>query len=185
MKAEARQRKILALLEREAGIAAEDLANRLQVSRMTVSRDLRQLCKRGLLRRIHGGAVVMKGGGRVASGPCKMCGSPLLPHQYGEIYLPDGSVEYACCTLCALKHHSARSRVDRLELGDQLSGRRLVADEAFFLINSLATPCCQPSILSFADMDGITLFQAGFGGSIARFAEAVEFLRVAQKLETG
>jgi DeoR/GlpR family transcriptional regulator of sugar metabolism len=52
-----RHKHILGLLEAEAKIRVEDLADRLDVSQVTMRKDLDILEKQGLLERIHGSAV--------------------------------------------------------------------------------------------------------------------------------
>lgn len=183
MTREVRQREILILLDKETGISAGDLAQRFHVSRMTIHRDLRSLLKQGLLFRIQGGAVkkelVVKGG---AAEHCTFCRRRLLPHQCSEITKADGAVEVACCPACGLRQFSRHAASEQFLVGDQITGMMFRAEDAYFLINSLVSPCCQPSILSFADKGEVTLFQSGFGGSIARLDEALEFLRVAEGL---
>ncbi|MFJ6728057.1 DeoR/GlpR family DNA-binding transcription regulator [Streptomyces sp. NPDC091281] len=57
MQAEERQQTILQMLQTRGQLAIADLSARFEVSEMTVRRDLAQLEKTGLLRRIHGGAA--------------------------------------------------------------------------------------------------------------------------------
>ncbi|MBT9385296.1 DeoR/GlpR family DNA-binding transcription regulator [Pseudooceanicola sp. CBS1P-1] len=52
-----RQAQILARLGKDGKVAANDLASEFSVSRETVRRDLMDMEKSGLLRRVHGGAV--------------------------------------------------------------------------------------------------------------------------------
>ncbi|MCF6179148.1 MAG: DeoR family transcriptional regulator [Geopsychrobacter sp.] len=184
MRIDERQRKILSLLARESGISAGQLALRLQVSRMTIHRDLRSLLERGLLLRIHGGAVAKSVlAQETISGYCDVCDRPLLPHQRCEIHKADQPVDHACCAACGLRQLIRQAgSIHSVRVGDHISGRMLPADEACFLVNSLAMPCCQPSVLSFANEDEVVLFQAGFGGSIARLDEVLEFMRVAAGL---
>lgn len=59
MLARQRQQKILELLSREGGVKVSELSRRLDVSEMTVRRDMDALEARGLLARIHGGAVAV------------------------------------------------------------------------------------------------------------------------------
>ena len=54
---EERRRLILELLEEQGSVTVTDLCERFTVSDMTIRRDLRDLGKKGLVRRIHGGAV--------------------------------------------------------------------------------------------------------------------------------
>lgn len=57
MVAEYRRQAILDLAREQAELSVEDIARRFHVSRETVRRDLTALHKRGLLERVHGGAV--------------------------------------------------------------------------------------------------------------------------------
>ncbi|MGH3088642.1 MAG: DeoR/GlpR family DNA-binding transcription regulator [Rubrobacteraceae bacterium] len=54
---EERQRKILEELEHTESVSVAALTRRLEVSDMTVRRDLEELSSRNLLRKVHGGAV--------------------------------------------------------------------------------------------------------------------------------
>jgi DeoR/GlpR family transcriptional regulator of sugar metabolism len=56
LKAE-RQSQILEIIQRDGNTTVSDLAERFEVSEMTIRRDLRDLDQQGLLRRVHGGAV--------------------------------------------------------------------------------------------------------------------------------
>ncbi len=55
---EERQQLILEMLKKEGKVVAADLSRRLNVSEDTVRRDLRELDNRGLLHRVHGGALL-------------------------------------------------------------------------------------------------------------------------------
>ena len=56
-----RQRRILDLLNQQGSIQVNDLVADLQVSEMTIRRDLDALEQKGLLRRVHGGAISSQG----------------------------------------------------------------------------------------------------------------------------
>lgn len=182
MTREERQREIITLLSRESGVSAGDLALRFKVSRMTIHRDLRSLFKQGMLLRIRGGAVTKGLVGAVREGDCSACQRRLIPHQCSEIHRLDGTINVTCCAACGLRQYRDNSGSGQILVGDQISGQMVRAQDAFFLMNSLASPCCKPSLLSFASETEVALFQAGFGGSIARMDEALEFLRVAEGL---
>ncbi len=53
-----RKQAILAFLARDGKVVASELVTSLSVSEDTVRRDLRDLAEQGLLRRVHGGALV-------------------------------------------------------------------------------------------------------------------------------
>jgi len=58
---EERQQTILKLLESQSSVQIADLRDQFDVSKMTIRRDLDQLERKGLLRRVHGGAVNTRG----------------------------------------------------------------------------------------------------------------------------
>lgn len=60
--AQQRQAFILARLREYGGVRVADLSRDLEVSGMTVRRDLEQLEERGLLEKVHGGATAIPGG---------------------------------------------------------------------------------------------------------------------------
>jgi len=57
-----RQDKIIAVLEETAVTSISELSKRLVVSIMTIRRDLDELEQRGVLKKIHGGAVLLQKG---------------------------------------------------------------------------------------------------------------------------
>jgi DeoR/GlpR family transcriptional regulator of sugar metabolism len=56
----ARQSMIVDLIKKDGLVTVEDLSNKLEVSVITVRRDLSVLEERGILKRTHGGAVLIK-----------------------------------------------------------------------------------------------------------------------------
>jgi len=61
MLAEERRKEILELIEISNVVSVADLCVRLDVSEMTIRRDLRMLANDGLLMRVHGGAISRRG----------------------------------------------------------------------------------------------------------------------------
>lgn len=66
MLAHQRQERILAELRRQGAVRVADLTDLLAVSDMTIRRDLEQLTREGVARKVHGGAVLAR---RVAFEP--------------------------------------------------------------------------------------------------------------------
>src|SRR3954468_24950594 len=64
--AQQRQERILAELRRKGAVRVADLTDLLEVSDMTIRRDLEQLAREGVARKVHGGAVLAR---RVAFEP--------------------------------------------------------------------------------------------------------------------
>ena len=52
-----RRRKILEIVQETGGRSVTELCEQFDVSEMTIRRDLRDLDREGLLRKVHGGAV--------------------------------------------------------------------------------------------------------------------------------
>lgn len=176
-----RHAQILVLLEGRAGLSAGELARHFGVSRMTIHRDLDALARRGRLQRIRGGAVTRRSDDSAGLTLCSGCGREPLPHQGCVLRQKAAAEKVYCCVTCGLRHASQAEPSD-FWVRDQISGRQLPAMEAFYLINSLVAPCCQPAILSFAREEEADMFQDGFGGTPARLDDALEFLRVAAGL---
>lgn len=176
-----RHAQILALLAKRTGASAGELARHFNVSRMTIHRDLEELDGSGQLQRIRGGATLRSTEESGAGSLCTACGRRLLSHQSCELEAARKRQGLYCCAACGLRQLRKDPGASLL-VKDMVTGLRLPAEDAFFLVNSLAAPCCQPSLLSFAREDEVGLFQAGFGGAPTRLAEALEFLRVAADL---
>jgi len=167
MKGNIRREQMLRLIEARGAMAVRDLVEQFSVSRMTIHRDLLLLEQEGRLSRLHGG--VIRG---VPQGIqwCRSCGQPVVPHQRVADY---------CCPHCALRNDP---KPNRLIFKDFISGQPLVAAEGFFLMNSMVDLCCHPTILTFAKETEVIGFRAGFGGSVGRLAEALEFLELERVL---
>jgi DeoR family transcriptional regulator, glycerol-3-phosphate regulon repressor len=56
-----RQSDIVALAKSEGRVSVEGLADRFNVTPQTIRKDLNDLCKRGVLQRYHGGAILASG----------------------------------------------------------------------------------------------------------------------------
>ncbi|MBU0554411.1 MAG: DeoR/GlpR family DNA-binding transcription regulator [Alphaproteobacteria bacterium] len=56
-----RHRQILDLARRNGKVTVEDLVSRLNVTPQTIRKDLNDLCERGYLSRVHGGAILGSG----------------------------------------------------------------------------------------------------------------------------
>ncbi len=58
---ELRKKYIIECIEKEGSVSVVDLAQQLDVSEMTIRRDLNELEQVGLIRRVHGGAIGARG----------------------------------------------------------------------------------------------------------------------------
>jgi hypothetical protein len=165
-----------------------EIADRFAVSKMTGHRDLKFLERRGAVKRIFGGALPgeRKNGSPLPSPAgeavgqhalCTICRRPAQPHLRYVLNLANGESRLACCPHCGISAHLVlRDQVAEAQASDNLSGRRHPAQQSMFLLGSSSIPCCRPSILTFEDEVVARRFQAGFGGTLGRLEDAMNFL---------
>lgn len=178
-----RRKVILQLTAANGGISVRELTERFHVSRMTIHRDIQMLDQAGHLKRIHGGAL--PGGPREphrAEVLCSACQNRVKSHQRYLHQLSDQQQTVYCCAGCGLRAQLLHPELGEYYATDLISGQSIPAENAYFLIRSAAEPCCQPSILSFADEREAANFHAGFGGVLGRLPETLAFLRTEQSL---
>ena len=60
---------------------------------------------------------------------------------------------------------------------DFLTGKLHSAQHSFFVMGSVASPCCRPSMLTFAEESMAQRFQTGFGGKVGSFNDALQYLK--------
>ncbi|PLX88834.1 MAG: hypothetical protein C0618_03395 [Desulfuromonas sp.] len=178
-----RHTRIINLLASSGTLSVQHLAQQLGTSRMTIHRDLKQLDQEGQLRRFHGGAIALNCASPQQSTPlCPHCLSAPLPHQSCQAASGPYTGNRFCCPTCWLGGLCSDPTPPYGTVTDLISSRTLSAADATFLINSSAAPCCEPSILTFLQESDAIAFRAGFGGVLGRLADAIEFLRIAQRL---
>ncbi len=177
MSGELRRQEILRLLRQRGGLSTRELCAHFQISRMTIHRDLKLLEKTEQIVRIHGGLASARPAAEVR---CD-CQRPLLPHQCSRLQVPQGELCCCCCS-CGLAK-LVENPPEQLWVRDFMNGQLLLATDGYYLFNSMAVPCCQPSILSFGVEAEILNFRSGFGGAIGRLEQALEFLRLEQALK--
>lgn len=187
MQSTRRRKQILEIVKARGGISVGEIAERFGVSKMTGHRDLDHLQQRGQIRRIFGGAVPVaeRSGGAPGTAPttddvCTVCRRPPAPNLRYTLTLTGGEERVACCPHCGISAQLVlRDQVALATCVDYLSSQPYPAAEACFLLGSVAAPCCQPSILTFADLEVVRRFQAGFGGTLGRMEDAMAYLQQA------
>ena len=195
MKTTKRRNELLALINTKGVISVKEITEQFDVTKMTIHRDLVFLEAHGLIKRIFGGAVSADTAGAstdtsippAASGrtihsvqpmdTCLVCRRPVSQHLLYGITLSSGEQCFACCPHCGLSAHLRyKDSITSAMTADFISGRPHPAHRSYFLMGSMAAPCCNPSILTFENEEPARKFQAGFGGRIGFLQEAFNFL---------
>lgn len=185
MKGTERRRQLLEWLNQTRSLTLAEIVDRFGVSKMTAHRDLGLLEQRKLLKRIHGGAMALEaakapGAPLPAAAPagCLVCFRPGNPNLFFTLTLQNGQQKTACCPHCGVSACLVLGDQVAMALtSDYLSGRSHPVTESYFVLGSTAAPCCQPSMLTFANEDMARRFQLGFGGTVGGFQDAISFLQ--------
>ncbi|WP_096440094.1 DeoR family transcriptional regulator [Alteribacter populi] len=173
---EQRKKQVLSWLETEEHIRISDLSERLEVSEMTVYRDVQALWEAGSLERTSGG-VSKKLGQQVGveSNHCTYCKKRVHGRHQVQIIHHNHSVENLCCTHCGLlRYQEVDKQVSQFLCKDFLNDSTMSAQMAFFLIDAdNVMNCCYPQVVPFAIKEHALKFQKGFGGELYQLSEAL------------
>lgn len=184
-----RRKALLSWLDKEGSLSNREIAEHFQVTKMTVHRDLILLEKRQALRRIHGGVLANSRVGVTnetagdglsdhSHSQCLICYRSATQHLIYNLTLNNGESRQACCPHCGISAHLLyKDKVVMALTADYLSGRQHPAQNSFFLMGSIAAPCCHPSILTFENREMAERFQTGFGGTLGNLNDATMFLQ--------
>jgi len=168
---EQRREQILAWLQEDQLLRIDDLMQRLDVSNMTIHRDLDVLVEMGLAEKVHGG-VRLPDTSKLSIKTCHLCEMPIKSRLQFAITTEDGQTLHACCPHCGLLLLSTQPNAALALVNDFIYGKIINACQAYFVIESRVSFCCEPSVLAFASEDDARAFQNGFGGTVLDFAEA-------------
>jgi len=157
------------VLEKE-NVKITELSEELNVSEMTIHRDVKQLVDKGFVVKTFGGislahsTLITK---PMNSDLCSLCHRSINDRFAYQLLLTNHRTEKACCAHCGL--------IRQLQLSDQVlqaitydffTGTTVGANIAYFVIDpSVQITCCQPQVLAFDSKDNAAKFVKGFGGS--------------------
>ncbi len=171
-----RRMQILAWLSENRMLTIDELVERLDVSAMTVHRDLDFLVSSRKVVKVHGGAMIAEERAEKTGPRCALCDRS-IPHRTAfKIRTEDGQTLYACCPHCGLLLLAELTTAVSGLARDFLYGRMVNVRQAAYLIESSVSACCVPSTLCFASEDDARRFQTGFGGQVLSFEAANAFL---------
>lgn len=171
-----REKMILDEIQRAGNVSIKDLVELLDVSPMTVHRDVNRLAQVGLVIKSHG-EVLLPAKGKTEDEGCAMCRKPVSDRTAFLLILGTGEQKRACCPHCGLMLKMQLEEVWQAMATDFLHGHILSANQAFFVLGSDLTICCAPSVLSFGSEGEAKKFTTGFGGHIANMGEVIRHFR--------
>jgi DeoR/GlpR family transcriptional regulator of sugar metabolism len=173
-----RQAKILDLLRIHGAVETNQLAESLSVSTMTIHRDLNKLAEAGIINKVHGGATLYEPVEKpINPDLCPMCSKVVDDRTAFIIHIKDGDQIRACCPHCGLMMINNVSNVNTALTTDFLYGTIVSISQTTFLMHSNLTVCCSPTILSFDKPEDAIRFQKGFGGTLADYPTARQFVQ--------
>lgn len=167
-----RQKQLLSWLTEEETLKVSDISRKLNVSEMTVYRDIKQLIDQQKIVKTSNGISLTKE--TIApSNHCSYCYKGINTRLSVQLIKTNHQVEQTCCIHCGLlRYQETQAEISQIICRDFLHDTTLSAKTGFFLINpDLHSNCCQPQLLTFNSMDEAIKFQTGFGGDIYNFEQ--------------
>ncbi|MCA9951951.1 MAG: DeoR/GlpR transcriptional regulator [Anaerolineales bacterium] len=173
-----RQAKIVDWLHEDNSLTIKVLAERLDVSLMTVHRDLDKLTREGIVRKVHGGVMLAPQAMQTNAleNRCQLCRGRVPNRTAFTLTTKAGERADACCPHCGLMLLQQIEEVSSALTVDYLYGRRVNVYRAIFVIDSDVRVCCIPSVLCFAAAEDAIKFQKGFGGKVTDLTQAQQHL---------
>ncbi|WP_188454617.1 DeoR family transcriptional regulator [Virgibacillus oceani] len=173
-----RQNKIKELIQEKENMKIAELSKELNVSEMTIHRDLKPLIDKGIIVKTFGGISLAKGHSVNTANPdaCIFCSRKINERMAYRLILPNNKIEMACCAHCGLlRHRQLGDEVMQAICPDFFKQTTISAKLAWYVMDtSLHIGCCHPQVLTFEWKEHAEKFVKGFGGRIFSFHDAVE-----------
>lgn len=163
-----RQRDIFNLLTSKGHLTADEIQDAFNVSQATAYREMATLARKGVAAKAPGGIEKIE---QENPERCVQCKREIKPNLAFIVHTDSGQRLDACCPHCglmALQLHPGASAVTT----DFFYGTVISAAQAWYVLESLVSPCCSPSVLSFASKETAERFALAFNGKLADFTEA-------------
>ncbi|MFB5660359.1 DeoR family transcriptional regulator [Alteribacillus sp. HJP-4] len=169
-----RQQQILTWLEHEETMRVSDISKRLDVSEMTIYRDIKPLIEQEKILKT-GNGISLVPQTFVSSNHCSYCHKPSNSRLSVKLLKVNQQVELACCAHCGLlRYQDIKKDISQIICQDFLTDTTISAKMAVYLIHAdVNLNCCQPQVISFQSMKQAEQFQLGFGGDIYHFDDAI------------
>lgn len=177
-----RQNRIKELVFERINMKISELSKELDVSEMTVHRDLKSLIDEGFVVKTFGGITLAqkyhKRQDVSTTNNCIICHHHITERLSYRLILHHHHVESLCCAHCGLiRQHQLGEEVMQAFCHDFLRHTTISATIAWYVMGtSVDIHCCQPQVLTFERREEAEKFVKGFGGQMLTFAEATRRL---------
>ena len=171
-----RQQQILTWLDEEGTLKVSDISKRLDVSEMTIYRDLKPLIdQKKVLKTSNGITLVPQTYVTSDTNVCSYCFKNSNTRFSVQLIKLNNQVEHTCCAHCGLlRYQDIEKEISQIICRDFLKDTTISAKMATFLVNAdIDLNCCQPQVIAFQSMKHAEQFQKGFGGEIYNFEGAI------------
>lgn len=168
------------VLEQE-NVKIAELSEELNVSEMTIHRDVKQLVDDGFVVKTFGGiSLAQRHTTTIASNndSCSLCHRPISDRFAYQLLLTNNRSERACCSHCGLiRQLQLNEQVVQAITYDFFTGTTMGANISYFVIDpSVQITCCQPQVLAFDSKENAQKFVKGFGGVAYTLEEALSVI---------
>lgn len=173
-----RQRQILVWIQEEEVLKVSEISRRLNVSEMTIYRDLKPLLEQKKIVKTSNGIAIIKEENPF-SNLCSYCYKSVNSRSAVQLIKKNLQIEQTCCIHCGLlRFQDIQTEVSQIICRDYLHDTTISAKSGYFLIDpDLHTNCCKPQVITFQSMIEATKFQKGFGGEIYDFQSINDILK--------
>lgn len=167
------------VLERK-NVKISELSEELNVSEMTIHRDIKQLVDEGFVIKTFGGVSLAQStyDFKKNLNVCTFCQRPVNDRFAYQLILTNNRMERTCCAHCGLlRQIQLDGQVIQAMTYDFFKGTTVGAQMAYFVIDpSIQVTCCQPQILTFDSKEYAEKFVKGFGGKVLDYKEAMSLV---------
>jgi len=176
-----RQKQIKQILESKKTAKISELSNELQVSEMTIRRDLIPFINDGSVIKTYGGVSLATSVpvNDTTKETCIFCHRTLHQKMTYKLIRKNAETEFACCAHCGLlRQAQLKGEITHAICYDFLTQTTISAPLAFYVMDtSLDIGCCKPQVLPFEWEEHANKFIQGFGGKVYHFEEALSILQ--------
>ncbi|MDY0393197.1 DeoR family transcriptional regulator [Virgibacillus halophilus] len=174
-----RQKRIKELIYQKKSIKISALSELLNVSEMTIHRDLKPLIETGEIMKTFGGVTLaneLDPPTAPANHECVFCRKSINERLTYRLILQNNEIETACCAHCGLlRHRQIKEKVIQAICTDFLTQTTISSVAAWYVMDtSVHIGCCKPQVLTFESKNHAERFVKGFGGELHSFQEAME-----------